>query len=77
MEIELLSFGKIAEFITIKKLSIDGISDTDGLKKYLEDKFPQLSEIKYKLAVDKQIIQKNRIITDQATVAIMPPFSGG
>ncbi|MBC6111429.1 MoaD/ThiS family protein [Pedobacter fastidiosus] len=77
MEIELLSFGKIAEFITVKRLMLDGISDTDGLKKHLEDKFPQLSEMKYKLAVDKRIIQENTILQNKAIIAIMPPFSGG
>lgn len=77
MEIKLLSFGKIAEFITVKKLIIDDVSDTDGLKTHLEVRFPELGKMKYKLAVNKQIVQENMYLTDQATVAIMPPFSGG
>ncbi|PWS26026.1 molybdopterin synthase sulfur carrier subunit [Pedobacter yonginense] len=77
MEIQLLSFGKIAEIITVKHVNIEGISDTDGLKSHLEAQFPELKNVKYKLAVNKLIVQSNTSLTHHATVAIMPPFSGG
>ena len=77
MEIEVISFGKIAELITIKKLILDTILDTDEFRKYLEETYPELKKLKYKLAVDKQIVQENRKLMDGSIVAIMPPFSGG
>ena len=77
MEMEIISFGKIAEFIKCQRLDITGIKDTDGLKIYLENAFPTLKTIKYKLALNKDVIQENRVISNQDTVAIMPPFSGG
>ncbi|GGI25392.1 MoaD/ThiS family protein [Pedobacter mendelii] len=77
MEIEVISFGKIAELITTKKLILDFILDTDDFKKYLEETYPELNNIKYKLAVDKQIVQTNCKLKDGSVVAIMPPFSGG
>lgn len=77
MEIEIISFGKLAEFIKKQSLTINGLSDTDELKKYLENKFVQLTEMKYVLAVNKQIVQTNTPLTGNSTVAIMPPFSGG
>ncbi|RNL55773.1 MoaD/ThiS family protein [Pedobacter jejuensis] len=77
MEINILSFGKIAEFITINRLDTDEIFDTDGLKQQLEKTYPQLKEIKYKLALNKQIVQKNIELLPGDVVAIMPPFSGG
>lgn len=77
MEIEIISFGQITEFINHQKIEIDGIADTDTLKQHLEDRFPALKGIKYKLALNKNIVQQNTEITNQATIAIMPPFSGG
>jgi sulfur-carrier protein len=77
MEIAIISFGKIAELITIKKLEIDNIADTDELKNYLEKNYPDLNNMKYKLAVDRQIVQENCKLKDGSVVAIMPPFSGG
>jgi molybdopterin synthase sulfur carrier subunit len=77
MEIEMISFGKIAEFINNQKIDIEGVADTDAFKQYLENQFPALKGMKYKLALNKNIIQENTKITNPATIAIMPPFSGG
>lgn len=77
MEIELITFGNISEFIMERKLTFDGIRDTDGLKIYLEANYPQLKTMKYKLALNQQMVQANRQLKHKATIAIMPPFSGG
>lgn len=77
MEIDIISFGKIAEFIERQQLSVENISDTDGLKNYLETKFPGLKDMKYRLALNKTLVQENIDFQSPATVAIMPPFSGG
>ncbi|NII83543.1 MoaD/ThiS family protein [Pedobacter riviphilus] len=77
MEIEIISFGQITEFIKNQKVDIAGIRDTDTFKQYLEDRFPALKGMKYKLALNKNIVQQNTEILNQATIAIMPPFSGG
>ena len=77
MDIEIISFGPIAEFISNQRISVAGIDNTDQLKAYLESSFPLLAGSKYKLAVNKKIIQDNLKIKNDDTVAIMPPFSGG
>jgi len=77
MEIEIISFGQITEFISTQKIDVDGIADTDAFKLYLENQFPALKNLKYKLALNKNIVQENTKITNKATIAIMPPFSGG
>jgi len=77
MEIEIISFGKIAEFVPQQRINVVGISDTNELKKHLEASFPMLKEIKYKLALNKNMIHENLLIEDNDTLAIMPPFSGG
>ncbi len=77
MEIELITFGNISEFIMERQLTFDGILDTDGLKIYLETNYPQLKTMKYKLALNQQMVQTNKQLRNKATIAIMPPFSGG
>ena len=77
MEINLISFGKISEFINIQKMDIKDIDHTDDLKNHLENKFPQLAGMKYKLALNNNLVQKNIEIKNLDSIAIMPPFSGG
>lgn len=77
MEIALISFGKISEFIQNQKLEIDGINTTDDLGFYLEKEFPPLADMKYKLALNKNLVQQNTEIKNGDNIAIMPPFSGG
>lgn len=77
MEIEIVTFGKIAGFLKTQQLMVNDIEDTDGLKAYLEHSFPALANTKYKLAVNKSLIQDNIKLKRNDSVAIMPPFSGG
>ena len=77
MEIELISFGKVSEFINIKKMNVEGIGNTDDLKNHLEKIFPQLAAMKYKLALNKTLVQEKSDLKFGDIVAIMPPFSGG
>lgn len=77
MEIALISFGKISEFIQNQKLEIDGINTTDDLGFYLKKEYPPLADMKYKLALNKNLVQQNTEIKNGDNIAIMPPFSGG
>jgi len=77
IEIEIISFGKIAEFITPQRLILEKINDTDSLKSHLEQIFPKLRGMKYKLALNKTVLQYNEQLNQNDSVAVMPPFSGG
>lgn len=77
MEIQLISFGKVAEFLRNQQLQLEGIGDTDQLCVHLENSFPTLATMKYKLAVNHKLIQENTKLNNNDSVAIMPPFSGG
>lgn len=77
MEIEIITFGKIASFIAPQKLDINEATDTNELQCYLEENFPELAMVKYKLAVNKLLVQENSKLKNNDIVAIMPPFSGG
>jgi len=77
MQIELISFGKVSEIIRDQTLEIKGIETTDDLKEHLEKIFPALADVKYKLALNKNLVQQNSAIKNNDSIALMPPFSGG
>ena len=77
MEINIIAFGQIADIFGCRSLQLYDVNSTDALKLYLEKKFPQLKELNYLVAVDRNIIQGNTIISDKTDIALLPPFSGG
>ena len=77
MKIDIMAFGKISEFIQNQEMDIVNIDNMDKLKQYLEQSFPQLAGIKYKLALNKDVVQTNLKLSNKDSIAIMPPFSGG
>ncbi|TCD07600.1 MoaD/ThiS family protein [Pedobacter frigidisoli] len=76
MEIELVTFGKISELIPNQKIEVEA-SNTDELQTNLEQLFPNLASMKYKLALNKDIVQSTQELRNNDIIAIMPPFSGG
>lgn len=75
MEIKIFAFGRIAE-ITGKELAV-AASDTESLRTILDGQFPELSAIKYAVAVNKKLTDGNTELKAGDTVALMPPYSGG
>ncbi len=77
MEIKILAFGIIANIIGKSEYTIENIYQTDELRKYLEDLYPRLKNLKYAIAVNLVVSSENFDLTNGATVALLPPFSGG
>lgn len=76
MSVKIILFGKLAE-IAGSSVSIDNVTDTDSLIYVLHKNYPALTNIKYVIAVDKQVIKENTALSRKSTVALLPPFSGG
>ncbi len=76
MAINTIIFGQLTD-ITGNSLSLDNVTDTDTLVKELNKLYPALADKKYVIAVDKQVVTTNTVLTDNNTVALLPPFSGG
>jgi len=76
-QINVLTFGAIAEITGSKSFLIQGTDSTESLVRLLEEKYPQLKTVQYAIAVNKEVIQQNTMLDNDATVAILPPFSGG
>jgi molybdopterin converting factor small subunit len=77
MEIYLLAFGQVADITGKNTLKIPGVKDTNELKQFLTDAWPNLQSVTYAIAVNKKIIRENTTLHHEDTVAILPPFSGG
>ena len=76
MSVKIILFGKLAE-IAGGSVSVDNVADTDGLVDLLNKRYPELTTIKYVIAVDKQVITENTGLNKKSMVALLPPFSGG
>ena len=77
MEINVFVFGQIADITGKPAWKIAKVKDTDELQKKLVEQFPELISIKYSIAVNKNLVQKNTELNEADTVALLPPFSGG
>ncbi|MBL1281061.1 MAG: MoaD/ThiS family protein [Fluviicola sp.] len=78
MKIEAKYFGVIAELIGCKDEKID--LDFDGefnLRDFFEKKYPKVTEVNYKIAVNQQITDNIQSTDGEAEVALLPPFAGG
>lgn len=70
-------FGQLNDIVGGNLVSIDEIADTDELIKKLQSKYPILINTKYKISVNRNIIQSNTTLQHDAEIALLPPFSGG
>jgi len=77
MKINIILFGQLTDITGTDSVMLEDVPDTDTLMNLLHQTYPALSQSKYLVAVDKTIIEKNTMLTDNCTVALLPPFSGG
>lgn len=78
MSITILAFGQTAEATGSPQFTLsEPVQDTNHLKSLLEQRFPALADMQYALALNTRLITQNTPITPPATVALLPPFSGG
>lgn len=70
-------FGMIAEKIGSDSFEVVGIGTTEDLRIYLNEQFPDLRNMKFSIAVDKQIVHDACEISGGSELALLPPFSGG
>ena len=68
-------FGQLAE-ITAGDLLLNDVKDTNTLVEKLHRDYPAMMSVKYLIAVDKKVINKNTVLNNDSVVALLPPFSG-
>lgn len=77
MEITVLIFGQLAELVGTHELKLNGYDTTNELESDLHQRYPRLSESKYRLAVNKKLVSTTASLAAGDVVALLPPFSGG
>lgn len=76
MNVTIIIFGQLTE-ITGSSLVLKNINDTDELVRTLHRQFPALAAFKYKIAVNRKLVNENTLLTENCEIALLPPFSGG
>ena len=77
MTVHIMLFGQLADITGVDKITVENSLDTDSMVKSLQNTYPALAQSTFVIAVNKKIISSNTLLTDQCTVALLPPFSGG
>jgi len=70
-------FGQLTDVFKQENISVENAADVEELKKRLLDSFPALADKTFVVAVNKKIIHKNISLSENAEIALLPPFSGG
>lgn len=76
---KVLYFAHLKEIININEEQITLNQDYPVLnfKQYLVEKYPELKDETFQVAVNEEFVQESSVITDQDVVALIPPVSGG
>ena len=77
MKVNILFFGQLTDVTDTTNLVLEDINDTSMLIQQLYKTYPALITKKYVIAVDSKVVEENTLLTDNCTVALLPPFSGG
>jgi molybdopterin converting factor small subunit len=70
-------FGQLTDVFHGENIIIENAADVTELKNRLIDSYPALSGKTFVIAVNKKIIHENLPLTQNAEIALLPPFSGG
>lgn len=70
-------FGQLVDLIGNNCVEVADVNNTDILAEQLQMKYPALKNSKYKIAVNRNVIQSSTSLNDDAEIALLPPFSGG
>lgn len=77
MQVTIKLFGLLTDITLASSVSIDNVKDTDEAISKLQQLYPPLKQSQYIIAVDKEIIHNNTLLTENTTMALLPPYAGG
>ena len=77
MQVNIIIFGPLKDITGTGNITLYDVADSDQLIQQLHIRYPALSEFSYLVAVEKEVITSNKILADNYTVALLPPYSGG
>ena len=77
MGIKVLFFGRLKEITGKESIIFDSIEDIDSMRRNLSDSFPDMSNETFAVALNQEIVNGNKKISDGDEVALLPPIAGG
>ena len=71
-------FGMTAEASGKEEETVDSnYSSIPSLKEDLINKYPDLKNINFKIAINQTIVDDNHVLIGDEEIALLPPFAGG
>jgi len=77
MQINVLFFGILSEVSGKNNIHFNDIENLKALKSHLWKNFPEMKEMDFRVAVNKEIIDDRKEFKDGDEIALLPPFAGG
>lgn len=77
MSVTVLFFGRLKDVIGKESIIFDRIEDIDSMRRNLFDSFPEMSNEIFAVALNQEIVNGNRKISDGDEIAFLPPIAGG
>ena len=77
MQINVLFFGILSEVCGSSTLQIKDIENIRQLKSHLWKTYPEMKEMDFRIAINKEIVDGKIDFKDGDEIALMPPFAGG
>ncbi|MBN1251815.1 MAG: MoaD/ThiS family protein [Bacteroidales bacterium] len=77
MKINVLFFGILTDISKQSKIELSGIENISSLKSYLWNTYPEIKNMDFRIAVNKEIINDSTVFKNGDEIALLPPFAGG
>jgi len=76
-ELKVMIFGQLEDITGTTEVLIPCVDNTTALSEKLYEKYPALQGRKFMIAINQKIVKGNAVISQDAQIALLPPFSGG
>ena len=77
MEVQVLFFGVLAEISGTGFKHYNGAKSMGDLMHRIQDDYPEIVHYNYRVSVNSEITDDDRLLKSGDEVALMPPFAGG
>lgn len=74
---QIFLYGQLAEAAGQKRVEIQDKQNSSDLIQLLEQRFPELREFDYVMAVNRDIVEEDCELDPNDEIALLPPYAGG
>jgi molybdopterin synthase sulfur carrier subunit len=77
MKVKVLFFGVLSEVAGTDCRHYIDVKSVNDLRLRILDDFPEIEHYNYRISLNNEIINSDRLLSDTDELALMPPFAGG